>query len=1544
MPRLPNESASLRRRISSDAGKSPSRLGTLALLLGCWVLPVIGATLMSQALYAGTFTWNQTADGTGYSWITPAYWNPSGIPNAIDDIANLNDISGNQTISLNQVITLGTLNIGDLDGSNTFTLAAGTGGYLILDGSSGASINKSGGVNDTISAGIQFNDGFSISNSGAGLLTLSGALRSVSSNITFSGTGSTTVSAAIVTAGNLVKNGSGTLTLGVASTYAGSTTVNEGTLALNIASALPARSAVIVAAGATLDYLNLANSIGSLSGAGNVTSSTASAARILTIGRDDTSTIFSGQFVPATAAYLAITKIGAGTLTLQPTGTNASTYTGNTIINGGTIALDTSASSLTSGFLGATPLQITGGNFQMIGRSGATVSQTLGAFTLGATGGSITLTANGGTGTDLTTGALTATASGGALLITAPATTQFKIGTAIASTALNGRLVFNDGTANTFNWAWNNNSATTAMSGYTAYTALPTTGGATNTAYQLTAGQTQTGVTTIGTLKLGSSGGSTQTLDLSTFNMTLGGGSTSAPGAILIDGTDDWNITSSGGALQANAGGDLIFQQFNTTNGVTVSAGIANGSAATNLVKAGPGLLTLAGTNTFTGTVFVDGGTLSFSSVAAGGAGSLGNGGSATAVTIRDGATLQYTGSIGAIAASGTGGHTYVLQGGNANIEVTASGQALTLGGAISGAGGFTKLGAGTLVLGATGTYTGPTFINAGTLKMGDGISGITSSSPVTINASGTLDINGSASSQTLTVGSIAGSGTILNSGGSGKTFSVGGDNTSTTFSGTFGAGTSAGNVLTKTGSGILTLANITTSAWTGGNNVNGGVLRLATSNALSATGTMNISLAAGPAQLEINPGVTQTLAALTFYGSGSTTTSQGNVLIGSGGAMILGGTLTVSASGNALGALIWGDGNLTLSGTRSFDIRDSSSVPSGSPELTISASINGAGGLTKTGPGTLLLTGANSYSGTTTLSIGSVILDYSTDNTSKIGTGALATGGGALILNGNASTATTQTVTGTTASAGSSTITLNSGAGTQAVTLGFGGFTRTAGTHTGTLRLITPAVGGFTTSTANTNGILGGWLTMTSGGATTFVANDGSGNIVALASTVADDVANWVTNDNVTDATGYTGTAAGPTFSINSIRFNAPGATSTVTIGNNNVLRVVSGGILDTTNVGAGTTSITGGYLASGTGNELIITQDNTGAPLTVSSRLIGATAITKSGAGTLTLSGNGNGFTGAVILQAGTLQVTGGSAFGDTSALTLVNDPSNPTFSLAAGQAETIGTLSGGGTYGGTVNIGTGSSLTINETAATTYSGFFTGSGTLVKTGTGTLTYQGLAPSFTGTVVINQGRFLMSGSGVGTMQGVSSFILNGGELYDVQDQSGSQNRILDTATITLNNTAGGFGLYLNASYNGGRSDTVGSIALGAGQNVITLDGSGGTSAVGTLTAGTLSRSNNATALVRGRSLGAGKQSAGTSHVHHRTRWPPWRRRRCGHHDDQHLSLPHWRIHQWNASCLESGEHFRHKYHGRPASSQHQHGIHTERGRLQRNGGIDGE
>jgi autotransporter-associated beta strand protein len=132
--------------------------------------------------------------------------------------------------------------------------------------------------------------------------------------------------------GRVVKEGTGVWTVSGANTYTGTTTVSQGTVRVGTDFAVPAASAVTVAAGATLDLQFWGDRIGSLAGAGNVIN----AAGLLWTGSDNSSTTFSGVM---SGNGGRLVKEGSGVFTLS----GADTYTGSTEVDAGTLEVGNNA-------------------------------------------------------------------------------------------------------------------------------------------------------------------------------------------------------------------------------------------------------------------------------------------------------------------------------------------------------------------------------------------------------------------------------------------------------------------------------------------------------------------------------------------------------------------------------------------------------------------------------------------------------------------------------------------------------------------------------------------------------------------------------------------------------------------------------------------------------------------------------------------------------------------------------------------------------------------------------------------------------------------------------------------------------------------------------------------------------------------------------------------------------------------------------------------------------------------------------------------------
>jgi autotransporter-associated beta strand protein len=138
----------------------------------------------------------------------------------------------------------------------------------------------------------------------------------------------------------ITKNGSGTQIFSGANTYTGDTNVNGGVLQAGSSSAFGLNSATTVASGATLRLAGNSITLGSLSGAGTVENTAASAVTLATGGLNSSVT-FSGVIQNGGSGAVGLSKNGGGTLTLA----GANTYTGPTVINSGAINVTGSITS-----------------------------------------------------------------------------------------------------------------------------------------------------------------------------------------------------------------------------------------------------------------------------------------------------------------------------------------------------------------------------------------------------------------------------------------------------------------------------------------------------------------------------------------------------------------------------------------------------------------------------------------------------------------------------------------------------------------------------------------------------------------------------------------------------------------------------------------------------------------------------------------------------------------------------------------------------------------------------------------------------------------------------------------------------------------------------------------------------------------------------------------------------------------------------------------------------------------------------------------------
>jgi autotransporter-associated beta strand protein len=617
------------------------------------------------------------------------------------------------------------------------------------------------------------------------------------------------------------------------------------------------------------------------------------------------------------------------------------------------------------------------------------------------------------------------------------------------------------------------------------------------------------------------------------YTLTLGASGilvNSGAGNVTIGSTTLGNVSITLNAAQSwtNSATSTLTIVNNVTNGANLLtvAGTVNttingviGSGSGGLAKDGAGTLTLSGTNTYTGVTTLTSGILSVATIGNGGvAGNLGKANNAASNLVFNGGTLQYNG------VSATTDRSFTINTGKVGtLEVTAN--TLTLSGASALTNGaLTKTGAGTLTLTGSNLHTGATTISAGKLAL-SGAGAIADTSAVNLATSGVIFDISAITASGETVGSLAGvSGSSVVLGA--KKLTAGGDNTSTSFAGVL-SGT--GGSLTKTGTQTLTLSGVNT--YTGGTTISGGKLSVAASSALGLEGN-NLTIAADATL--VTTGSFNTSRATTLNGSGGTggtfevgsgTTLQytSSSIISGAGSLIKTGTGTLLLEGAntytggtylnagttqigndaALGAaptpgsadyaLRMADGatlqiltsstntqrQLILNGSGSSGAGSTFEVTNGFTHVR-SGLVSGTGKLNLTGTGTMVLSNANTYSGGTSITTGTLQVTNTNTNTSDsaTGIGAVTVGSGGT-LKGSA-TAGQGFITGT--------VGVNSGAellATGGATLTLGGLTLNTGSLS-TFQL------GSDTSTSLVN-ITGNNLFSLAGASTIDIINTGS-------------------------------------------------------------------------------------------------------------------------------------------------------------------------------------------------------------------------------------------------------------------------------------------------------------------------------------------------------------------------------------------------------------------------------------------------------------------
>ena len=801
-------------------------------------------------------------------------------------------------------------------------------------------------------------------------------------------------------------NLAGTIILGGNNSFTGGLILNVGTLRLGSAGALNSATPNLITFGPVTSASSVnktlqlnGNSVavggltlGNIGSTNNFVENANAAAATLTI-KNRISYTFSGIIRDgAGGGALSLTKTGTGVQTL----TAANTYTGNTTIVAGTLALNfsTTASNVVNNTTNSSALIMQGGTLSLEGGATAANTQQFNGLTVQSGASAIQLIQNATPqNLLLSLGAITRT--GGYINFVLPAGTQ---------SATNGITTTNSAgmlgtwaTVNGGDWAAVNASGNiVAFDGYTTITNFSTGPGALgpipdNPAAHVkildggTSGNVVLGdpeaVTDIASLVVSAAGPTV--IEINTFNddpvpqgtlrLAAEGGLMLAAGAGALTIGDE---VDAGGKLTAggadNTAGTLIISNY-STNAITVNVDIVdNGIGAVTLVKNGTGLLILNSTTAengvlkaYSGGTVFNGGTVRIADDLS--LGSVPTTFDADNLTF-NGGTLQFAASL---TLNSNRGITLLAGGGTLNSG--PSNANVTYNGVISGAGDLIKSGgttsSGNLTLGNANTYTGETVVLGGSII-------VTHNQALGSTAGGTVVGNGAM--VRLTDGIVVTGETLTingNGNNNGALNLIGGSTVATATTATW-----AGDILIGTlnsrigvnGFGTLTVAGVikdggSNSLWFSASGSGGVVLLTNNSVYTGSTGIVR-----GTVMLGIDNAL-PTGTILTVYTANSVTETTAFDLNGFD-QTVAGLNSVVPAGSNDVVAVTNSDaGNLST-----FTVNQDTNQ-------TYNGTITGNLALTKSGVGTLTLTNTyntttptastSTYTGKTTISGGTLAL-----------------------------------------------------------------------------------------------------------------------------------------------------------------------------------------------------------------------------------------------------------------------------------------------------------------------------------------------------------------------------------------------------------------------------------------------------------------------------------------------------------------------------------------------------------------------------------------